>query len=94
MEKRLAKTLAIAAAILLIWGAIVGADYRRVCHGFERPIFAIYKTTADDGGSGVYKGLGYFFVIKGNFMPEDEYPGVTHSDFYLFGRHIKKKIRD
>ena len=54
MEKRLAKTR-IAAVILLIWGAmsvpIIGAFAR-----FERPIFAIYKTTADDGVPGQTKG--------------------------------------
>ena len=49
---------------------------------------------ADDGSSGIYNGLGYSFDIKGNFMPEDEFPGVTHADFYLLGRHIKGVIRD
>ena len=50
--------------------------------------------TADDGGSGTYKGLGYSFDIEGNFMPEDEFPGVTKARFYLLGKMLKEAIRD
>ena len=80
--------------VLACWGLIMTIDYRRICHGFEKPIFATPKTTVDDGGSGEYKGLGYTFDIKGNFMPEDVLSGVTHADFYLLGRHAKEAIRD
>ena len=43
----------------------------------------------DDGGSGLYKGLGYSVYIEGNFMPEDEFPGITKSTFKLFGKYEK-----
>lgn len=55
---------------------------------------AIPEITADDGGSGIYKGLGYSFDIKGNYMPEDEFSGVTQAKFYLFERIIRESIRD
>lgn len=78
----------------MTWSVIIAVDYRRVCHNFERPIFAIPKITQDDGGSGIYKGLGYYFDIKGNFMPDDEFPGVTHAIFFLFGKQVKELSRD
>ena len=45
-------------------------------------------------GSGKYIGLGYSFDIKGNFMPEDEFPGVTKWTYYLFGIELQTQIRD
>jgi len=70
---------------LLIWRIVATADYRRVVHECEKPIFA--QLDIDEakkyGGSGTYRGLGYSFVIQGNFMPEDELLGVTHVEFYL-----------
>ncbi|KUO52353.1 MAG: hypothetical protein APF76_04780 [Desulfitibacter sp. BRH_c19] len=59
--------------MMIIWSIITIVDYRQVCHNFEKPIVAIPIQTADDGGSGIYKGLGYSFNIKGNFMPEYEF---------------------
>ena len=50
--------------------------------------------TADDGGSGTYQGLGYRYEIEGNFMPEEEYPGVTRYEMYVFGRQVRIGLRD
>ncbi|MGM0482574.1 MAG: hypothetical protein ACQEP6_01765 [Patescibacteria group bacterium] len=59
-----------------------------------KPIFAQVVNGADDGGSGSYVGIGYSIDIKGNFMPEDEFKGVTHASFYVFGKKIHSTIRD
>ena len=80
-------------SVIVVWIAIGIIDYSRV-HSFEQPIFAICNEPMQDGGSGKYVGLGYSFDIKGNFMPEDEFPGVTKWTFYLFGHEIQKQIRD
>ena len=92
------KTLTALAAglivLLALWATAGVVDYWRVCHSFERPLFAIATVTADDGGSGTYRGLGYHFVIEGNFMPEDELPGVTVFQYYLFGNYVKSGVRD
>ena len=80
--------------LVIIWGIILGIDYWRTMHHFEKPIFAMPRITADDGGSGTYSGIGYSFEIKGNFMPEDEFPGVTHGTFSLFGKNLKSVVRD
>lgn len=80
--------------IFALWLTIGIVDYGRV-HSFERPIFSfIIEPGYEDGGSGRYVGLGYYFDIKGNFMPEDEFPGVTRYDFYIFGIHVESEIRD
>ena len=84
--------IAIVCAIVL-WVVVGIVDYGRV-HGFEKPIFCVGAALADDGGSGRYVGLGYSFDIKGNFMPEDEFPGVTKWTYYLFGIEIETQIRD
>ena len=90
--KRIIKTLII---VFALWIAIGLVDYFRVLN-FERPLFSFLdvKNSFSDGGSGTYKGLGYSFDIKGNFMPEDEYPGITSYTYYIFGTPIKTSIRD
>jgi hypothetical protein len=88
------RILAILLTIVLLWAAVVLSEYRQVCHNFNRPNFTIPIRTVDDGGSGVYAGLGYSFVIKGNFMPEDEFPGVTQAKFYMFGKLAKEAVRE
>ena len=60
----------------------------------EKPIFCVGAELADDGSSGRYIGLGYSFDIEGNFMPEDEFPGVTKWTFFLFGIEVQSKIRE
>lgn len=92
--KKTAKICITAAVVLLIlWIAAGVTDYIRV-HNFEKPIFCIGTDIMDDGGSGHYTGLGYSADIKGNFMPEDEFPGVTEYTFSIFGADIESGIRD
>lgn len=91
MKKK--KTIIAMICILVLWIAIGVVDYRRV-HSFEKPVFCVDTEPADDGGSGKYIGLGYSFDIKGNFMPEDEFPGVTKWTYYLFGIELQTQIRD
>ncbi|MBQ4347226.1 MAG: hypothetical protein IJC39_02110 [Firmicutes bacterium] len=90
MKKKLRIILPVAIALWIVVGII---DFKRI-NEFEKPIFCIPAKTADDGGSGYYVGLGYSFDIEGNFMPEDEFPGVTKWTYYLFGAKIAAEIRD
>lgn len=87
------KAWIILTVIILLWAVIGFVDYSRL-HGFEKPLFCIATNIADDGGSGHYVGLGYSFDIKGNFMPEDEFPGVTKWTYYILGMEIQTSIRD
>lgn len=79
--------------IFLIWFAAAATDLLRV-NAFEKPIFARLSVTADDGGSGTYKGLGWRIELEGNFLPEDELPGVTKFEYYLFNDLVLAGIRD
>ena len=89
------KTLYIVLGIIFVIWIMMGlVDYSKV-HSFERPIFSIIiEPGYEDGGSGRYVGLGYYFDIKGNFMPEDEFPGVTRYHAKFLGSHLKSGIRD
>ncbi|MDD2568543.1 MAG: hypothetical protein PHQ49_02695 [Clostridia bacterium] len=69
-------------------------DYWRATNFFEKPVFAICTVGVDDGGLGTYKVLGYSMEIKGDFMPEEEFPGATHVVFSLLGKEIKEVNRD
>ena len=91
MKKR--KIVAILLILIVIWTAVVFTDFYRVTR-FEKPVFCILTDSYDDGGSGKYCGLGYAISIEGNFMPEDEFPGVTRYHIKLFGIHLKSGIRD
>ena len=81
--------------LLVLWIAMGLIDYFRVSN-FERPIFCLLdvENSYEDGGSGIYNGLGYSFDIMGNFMPEDEYPGATRYTYYIFGSEVSAGIRD
>lgn len=94
MKKRIKVIVIILISLLVVWLAVGATDYYRVGHLFEKPVFARAAETADDGGSGFYRGWGYAFVIEGDFMPEDEFPGVTRYDYYIFGSLAQSAIRD
>ena len=94
MKNKLTQNILIAICIILtLWVAIGSVDFFRV-KSFEQPVFTVEIETADDGGTGLYYGLGYSFELKGNFMPEDELPGVTHYKYYIFNKLIAEGIRD
>ncbi len=60
MKKAIITILAI---IVLLWGSMFCTDYIK-CTQLKDPIFAKATVTADDGGSGTYKGLGYTIEIE------------------------------
>lgn len=93
-KRRLKITIIVVGILAALWVVILGTDYWRTTHEFEKPIFARWTKAFKDGGSGTYTGIGYSIEIKGNFMPEDEFPGVTHAKFMIFGREVKAVIRD
>lgn len=88
--KRFLISLSIIAAICAFMGIF---DFFRVSR-FEKPVFCVPIETADDGGSGRYVGIGYSFEIEGNFMPEDEFPGVTKYEAKIFGITVGSEARE
>lgn len=91
MKKK--QIFAVILIVFVLWLVLFVADFYRVTR-FERPLFCVLTEAYKDGGSGYYRGLGYSFAIEGNFVPEDEYPGVTRYHVKLFGIDLKSGIRD
>lgn len=89
------KVLAAGVIIVCLWFLAGVIDFSRV-HSFERPYFCILSPihAEKDGGSGIYVGLGYTFDIEGNFMPEDELPGITKYTARIFNIPVMSGIRD
>ena len=91
---KLVKTIFIGFVFLfLLWFAAAATDLFRLYH-FELHVFARPAETSDDGGSGTYNGFGWRIELEGNFLPEDEFPGVTKYEYYLADDLIHAAIRD
>ena len=88
------KIIAVSAVLFLLWIFAVMTDFSLVVRNFEKPVFCLLTEGADDGGSGKYIGLGYSFEIEGNFLPEDEFPGVTKFDAKFLWIPVASEVRD
>ena len=73
-------------SIGLIWGSVFAVDYAR-CSALKKPVFAMGIDTADDGGSGTYRGLGYEITIDGHLSAEYGFQ-VDTLDITLLGKPI------
>lgn len=92
-KKKVIKILRIFIVTLMLIIIFTGIfDWIRV-RKLEKPVFTV-PITWDDGGSGTYYGLGYMIDLQGNFMPEDELPGVTHYKYYILGMLVDEQMRD
>lgn len=92
MHEILKKSMCILLLVVIVWSCIFITDFLRAIL-LKKPIFVVPLYTADDGGSGRYLGLGYWFDIKGNFLPESENKGVTSIKGTLLGLCIVDKQR-
>lgn len=77
--------------LLVLWCGMFVTDYLR-CASLKEPLFVIAEeTAADDGGSGVYRGLGYTVEVEKRM--DDEYGVcVTSVEMRAFGRTIAASI--
>ena len=79
------KAILIAAAVLVAVMIVTAVTDCIAVFGMHRkPVFAVPSMTADDGGSGTYRGLLHTFEIDGRFMPEED-GAVESARLYLFG---------
>lgn len=77
--------------LLVLWCGMFITDYVR-CGSLKEPIFVIaVETTADDGGSGTYQGLGYRVEIEKHI--DAEYGTCIDSvEMWMFGKVISASI--
>ncbi len=86
MKRMLVLVLCLVFSLSVLSGVAFGADYYRCAH-LEKPLFAKGVDTADDGGSGTYRGLGYEIKLDGELTAEYGYV-VSEAELYLFGRLV------
>jgi len=90
MNKVLKIAISVLAVILVLWGLVFTIDYVR-CSSFMEPVFVIAGQTADDGGSGIYYGLGYKVKIEKNISAEYG-PELVKVEMYIFDKFITGAI--
>lgn len=73
-------------SLSVLSGAMFSIDYYR-CANLEKPLFALGINTADDGGSGLYRGLGYTVSIDGELTAEYGYV-VNEIELFLLGNLV------
>lgn len=63
-NKALRITIIVVCVVVILWLAMFATDYFRSC-SLKPPLFALKAgTTADDGGTGIYHGLGYTVSVE------------------------------
>ena len=85
------KVIILVAIIILLvaWSSMAYSDYAEVAISFDKLKFCITTTTADDGGSGKYIGLGYSFDLDGHLESNGKYE-VDKYTYKIFGITIKQ----
>ena len=78
--------------LTVLWIIIFFTDYIR-CRNFKEPIFVVAGVTADDGGSGIYYGLGYKVKIQKTISVEYG-PILVKVEMYMFDKFIAGAIAE
>ncbi|MBQ7874408.1 MAG: hypothetical protein IJ306_04510 [Oscillospiraceae bacterium] len=86
------RILSLLISALLLWFSAGLIDYMLVMHFYREPFFCV--ANVDENG-GFYHGLGYSYVITGNFDEENsEDPfGAEYIEFEIFGKRAETLIR-
>ena len=92
MKKSVKILIGVIIALILLWGIVFSVDYFR-CRNFQMPIFVVAGETADDGGSGIYYGLGYKVNVEKSISAEYG-EQLEKVEMYLFGKFIAGAIAD
>lgn len=82
--------ISILGIILVLWSIVFTVDFIR-CSCFMMPVFVVAGETADDGGSGIYYGLGYQVKVEKNISAEDG-PELIKVEMYMFDKFITGAI--
>jgi len=69
MKKGVKILIGVIITLIILWGIVFAIDYLR-CRNFKMPIFVVAGETADDGGSGIYHGLGYKVNVEKSISAE------------------------
>lgn len=78
--------------ILILWGIIFCIDYTK-CSNLSMPVFVVPSKTADDGGTGMYYGLGYKVYVKKHISVENG-EVIEKVEMYFLNKVISASISD
>ena len=90
MNKVLKIVISILGIILALWGLVFTVDFIRSSR-FMMPVFVVAGETTDDGGSGIYYGLGYQVKVEKNISAENG-PELIKVEMYVFDKFITGAI--
>lgn len=89
--KKIGKIVLILVLVLiLLWAAMAVTDFIR-CGSLKQPLFTVPVETADDGGSGVYRGLGYRVRVRGHLDAEAGFV-LEYTEFSVGGHVLSAAI--
>lgn len=89
-KKTLKVVLSIIIILVTLYCVIISIDINRV-ESFKEPIFVVAGETADDGGSGIYYGLGYKVKIEKTISAQYG-PALIKVEMYIFDKLIASAI--
>lgn len=92
MKKGFKLLITVIVILIVLWVVIFCIDYFR-CRSFKEPIFVVAGITADDGGSGMYYGLGYKVRIEKTISAEYG-PQLFRVEMYMFDKFIVGAVAD
>ncbi len=93
--KKKKMVIIIASAVLILlafWAAMFITDFRQTT-SLKMPVFARGVDTADDGGSGTYKGLGYKIEVE-CYLDAEYGLTVTETTMTVCGKVVAASISD
>ena len=90
VKNKARKRILIVCAVFFALSLILFLADTAAVRGGNKPVFAYCFRRADDGCSGRYFGLGYWFDIKGQFLPDVPeglavQNGVREANGFFFG---------
>lgn len=92
IKKSVKILIGIIITLILLWGIVFLVDFFR-CRNFKMPIFVVAGETADDGGSGIYYGLGYKVNVEKSISAEYG-EQLEKVEMYFFDKFIAGAITD
>lgn len=91
MKLKMRRILVALCVLFLLWGTVFLVDYTRAT-SLKAPIFALsLGVTADDGGSGVYYGLGYTVAVE-KYLDADHGACIRSVEMRVLGHVIAASI--
>ncbi len=95
-SKLFKKIIVVFFCTVMLWGIAAIADYIMVIGLYKKPLFC-FSANADETG-GIFNGVGYSYIIKGNFGrgPNTDFDpyGVHYAKLEVFGIEAKCIHRD